>query len=179
MIKTGRVIIIMGVSGTGKSTIGAVLAKKLKAKFIDGDDLHPKANILKMASGQSLDDDARIPWLERIRDVIFSVERKGETAVIVCSALKKQYRDMLREGNQHIIFVHLFGTIDLVASRLQKRKGHFMPLTLLESQFNTLEFPTEVENDVKTVSIEGQFYDVVERAYLTVNQYFYERNKAV
>lgn len=179
MSKIGQVVIVMGVSGTGKSTIGAVLAKKWQAKFIDGDDLHPKENILKMSSGRSLNDDDRTPWLERIRDVIFSIERKNEKAVIVCSALKKQYRDMLREGNQNVVFLYLSGNIELVASRLEQRKGHFMPLALLESQFATLEIPNDSEKDVKTVDIDGQFDDVVNRAFLAVNQYFYESDKAV
>ena len=86
----GRIYIVMGVSSTGKSSVGDALAKRIGAKFIDGDDLHPKANILKMSSGQPLNDADRVPWLERIRDAAFSIEKKNEIAVIVCSALKKK-----------------------------------------------------------------------------------------
>ncbi|SHI22798.1 gluconokinase [Ferrimonas marina] len=159
----GTSLIIMGVSSTGKSVVGAQLATQLGAKFIDGDDLHPKANILKMASGQALNDDDRAPWLERIRDVVFSVEQKNEVAVVVCSALKRAYRDQIREGNGQVRFLHLHGDFELIAQRMQARKGHFMPLSLLENQYNTLELPGAEEADVTAIGVEVPLAQVVKR----------------
>lgn len=160
---TGKVFLIMGVSSTGKSSVGAALAQKIGAKFIDGDDLHPKANILKMSSGQPLNDDDRMPWLERISDAAFSIEQKNEVGVIVCSALKKKYRDRICEGNQNVTFLHLYGDFELVKERMQDRKGHFMPVELLKSQFETLEMPTASEPHVINIDINGDFETVVAR----------------
>ncbi len=131
----GQCIILMGVSGTGKTTVGQALAQALGAKFIDGDDLHPRQNIVKMAASQPLDDDDRRPWLERIADVIFSPEQKNESGVLVCSALKKRYRDRLREGSDNLRFLWLTGDYECILQRMQQRKGHFMPEALLRSQF--------------------------------------------
>ncbi len=159
----GSSIIVMGVCASGKSTIGMKLAEKLGAKFIDGDDLHPKANILKMAGGEPLNDEDRKPWLERIRDAAFSLESKNERGVIVCSALKKAYRDQIRDGNQNVSFVFLDGSFDLIMKRMQDRKGHFMKANMVESQFNTLERPVN-EPKVAIVDIDADIDDVVERA---------------
>ncbi|MBD1574243.1 gluconokinase [Vibrio sp. S17_S38] len=159
----GKVLLVMGVSSTGKSSIGQALATALNAKFIDGDDLHPKANILKMSSGHALNDDDRSPWLERIRDAAFSVEQKNEVAVIVCSALKKKYRDQIREGNQNVVFLHLYGDFELVKERMQDRRGHFMPVDLLQNQFDTLEMPTADEPNMLEISIDGDFDTVLNR----------------
>ena len=145
MKHSGLVFIIMGVASTGKSTVGSEFAKKIAAKFIDGDDLHPKANVLKMSHGQALTDDDRAPWLERIRDAAFSIEKKNELGVIVCSALKKAYRDSIREGNSNVVFLHLHADKEIVAKRMQDRAGHFMPVSLLASQYETLEMPTSEE----------------------------------
>ncbi|WP_086981207.1 gluconokinase [Vibrio aphrogenes] len=161
--KVGKVFLVMGVSSTGKSSVGQALASAIKAKFIDGDDLHPKANILKMSSGHALNDDDRAPWLERIRDAAFSVEQKGETAVIVCSALKRQYRDQIREGNSNVTFLHLYGEFELVKSRMLDRRGHFMPVSLLQNQFDTLEMPTADEPNMIEISIDGDFKTVLNR----------------
>ncbi len=158
-----KCFIIMGVSSTGKSSVGAAFAKAIQAKFIDGDDLHPKANILKMASGQSLNDQDRVPWLERIRDAAFSLEKKNEKGVIVCSALKKKYREMICDGNENVDFVFLNGDFELVLERMQNRKGHFMPVELLQSQFDTLEVPQHDETNVINIDINGCFEDVVQR----------------
>ncbi len=157
----GRGIVIMGVSSTGKSSIGLALAQQLGAKFIDGDDLHPKANILKMANGQPLNDEDRAPWLERIRDAVFSLEKKGEWGIIACSALKKKYRDMIREGNEHPTFLFLQGEFELVLARMRSRKGHFMPIELLQSQFDTLEVPKMDEKDIQCINIDAAFEEVV------------------
>ncbi len=160
---SGKSIIVMGVSGSGKSSVGKTLAEQIGAKFIDGDDLHPRANIIKMASGHSLDDHDRKPWLERIGDAAYSLEHKNEIGIIVCSALKRQYRDLIRLGNQNVTFLFLRGEFDLIAQRLQERKGHYMPTTLLQSQFDTLEVPKSDEADIKPVDIDASFDEVVKR----------------
>lgn len=166
----GKVFLIMGVSSTGKSSIGESLAKQLDAKFIDGDDLHPKSNILKMVSGHPLNDDDRKPWLERIRDAAFSIETKNELGVIVCSALKRQYRDQICEGNKSVNFLHLHGDFELVKQRMLARKGHFMPIELLQSQFDTLEMPANDEHNVFQVDIEGDFNTVITRCLQQIDQ---------
>ncbi|ACQ91857.1 carbohydrate kinase, thermoresistant glucokinase family [Tolumonas auensis DSM 9187] len=163
-------IILMGVSSTGKSSVGAALAKVIGAKFIDGDDLHPRNNILKMSNKQPLNDDDRSPWLERIRDAAFSLEKKNETGIIVCSALKKKYRDLIREGNEHVAFLHLAGDFELVLARMQARKGHFMPVELLKNQFETLESPDASEPDVIHIDIDGNFDEVVDRCVTAIHQ---------
>jgi len=159
----GRSIIVMGVSGSGKSTIGLKIAQQLGVKFIDGDDLHPKANILKMAASQPLNDADREPWLERIRDACFSIEQKNETGVIVCSALRKDYRDQIRDGNKAVTFIYLDGSFDLILTRMKARAGHFFTGDdMLISQFNTLELPLKSEVDVLSVPIDGTIEDIVE-----------------
>ncbi|SMS01992.1 Thermoresistant gluconokinase [Vibrio mangrovi] len=167
--RKGNSYVFMGVSSCGKSTIGAAVAQLLGAKFIDGDDLHPKANIIKMKSGQPLNDDDRAPWLERINDAAFSIEQKNEQGVIVCSSLKKIYREQIRRGNHKVTFIHLYGDFELVKARMQSRADHFMPIELLKSQFDTLEMPTD-EPDVIQVSIEGDFEDVIERCLAAIHQ---------
>ncbi|CAM4032596.1 gluconokinase [Vibrio neonatus] len=148
----GKSIVIMGVSGSGKSTIGELLAARLSAKFIDGDDLHPKSNVIKMSSGTPLNDDDRAPWLERINDAIFSIYSKNETCVFVCSALKKNYRDAIRCGNEKVRFIFLDGSQELVLERIRMRNSHFMKSDMLASQFAILEKPVD-EDDVITIDI--------------------------
>ena len=104
-----RSIVVMGVCGTGKTTVGIALAEKMNVRFIDGDDLHPRANVMKMGSGIPLNDEDRQPWLERIGDVFYSMSRRSACCVIVCSALKRKYRDIIRQGDPNLIFVHLEG----------------------------------------------------------------------
>ncbi|WP_215848462.1 gluconokinase [Candidatus Pantoea bituminis] len=157
----GQCIIVMGVSGTGKSTVGMALAEAVHAKFIDGDDLHPRFNIVKMAAGEALNDDDRMPWLERLSDVIFSLDQKSESGVLVCSALKKRYRDKLRTGNPNLRFIWLNGDYECVLERLKCRQGHFMPEALLLSQFATLEAPDEKENDVISINIAPSLSQIV------------------
>lgn len=159
----GKSIIVMGVSGSGKSSVGAKVAQCIGAKFIDGDDLHPRANIQKMASGNPLDDNDRIPWLERIRDAAYSLEHKNEVGVIVCSALKRQYRDLIRDGNSSVRFLFLDGEFSLILERMKGRQGHFMKEAMLQSQFDALERP-QGETGVICINIEGSFDQVVERA---------------
>jgi len=159
----GQSIILMGVSGSGKSTVGAALAREINAKFIDGDDLQPRANIQKMASGTPLNDDARAPWLLRLNDAAYSLRHKNETGVIVCSALKRRYRDALRKDNEGMVFIYMKGSFDVIADRLKARAGHFMPTDLLRSQFDALEEPGEDEPDVLRVNIDHKFDGVVDR----------------
>ena len=159
----GQSIIIMGVSGCGKSSVGAAIANALGAKFIDGDDLHPRANIQKMASGQPLDDTDRAPWLERLNDAAYSLRHKTEVGLIVCSSLKRRYRDRLRQDNPEMVFLYMKGSFDVILERLKARAGHFMPTDLLKSQFDALEEPTADETDVVSIDIDGSFDDVVAR----------------
>ncbi len=159
----GSSVVVMGVCASGKTTIGEHLAKKLGRKFIDGDDLHPRANIQKMASGQPLNDDDRKPWLERIRDAAYSLESKNEHGIIVCSALKKIYRDQIREGNENVTFLFLDGNKELILERMRARQGHFMKENMVNSQFEALERP---EDEPRTifVSIDATIEDVVSNA---------------
>lgn len=155
-------IVVMGVCGCGKSTVGAMLANNLGASFIDGDDLHPRANIEKMQSGTPLNDEDRKPWLERISDVFFSISRRERSCVIACSALKKKYRDEIRKSGK-IIFIHLYGDKDLIMQRMSKRSGHYMKENMIDSQFATLEFPKD-EEFVINISIDAPIGDIVENA---------------
>lgn len=167
----GLAIIIMGVSGSGKSSVAQAVAQHLHLKMLDGDDLHPRANILKMAGGTPLDDQDRAPWLERINDAAFALQHKNEVGIIVCSALKKQYRDVIRAGNQ-VVFVHLHGAMEVILERMQQRQGHFMKPQMLQSQFATLELPDHTEPDVISIAIEGTFSEVVEQVIAQLRQRF-------
>jgi carbohydrate kinase (thermoresistant glucokinase family) len=126
----------MGVSGSGKSTVGSVLAQRLRVPFLDADTLHPPANIAKMAAGEPLDDDDRHPWLDKVGDWL-AAHRGG--AVVACSALKRKYRDQLRVHCPRVEYLHLSGTPELIGRRLATRTGHFMPAALLRSQLDALE----------------------------------------
>ena len=154
-------LIVMGVSGSGKSTIGERLAERLAWSYEDGDRFHPASNVAKMSAGQSLTDNDRWPWLMAIADEIDRICVTGRHAVIACSALKRTYRDVLVHGRNDVRIVFLDGTQALIASRLAQRKGHFMPAGLLESQFETLEPPGATENPV-TVSIDASVDAVVD-----------------
>ncbi len=132
----GSPIVVMGVSGSGKSTVGAALAQRLRVPFADADDFHPPANIEKMSAGRALDDDDRFPWLERIGEWL---AEHADGGVMSCSALKHRYRDQLRKHNPQTLFLHLAGTPEVIGRRQASRPGHFMPASLLKSQFDTLE----------------------------------------
>ncbi|KAE9825103.1 gluconokinase, GntK/IdnK-type, partial [Escherichia coli] len=132
----------------GKTLIGSKVAALLSAKFIDGDDLHPAKNIDKMSQGIPLSDEDRLPWLERLNDASYSLYKKNETGFIVCSSLKKHYRDILRKGSPHVHFLWLDGDYETILARMQRRAGHFMPVALLKSQFEALERPQADEQDI-------------------------------
>ena len=145
-------LVVMGVSGSGKSTIADRLAARLGWRYEDADRFHPPANVAKMSAGQPLTDEDRWPWLQAIADEIDRLSAAGQRAVVACSALKRSYRDILVHGRDDIRIVFLNGTQDLIADRLAARKGHFMPPGLLASQFKTLEPPQPDERPI-TVSI--------------------------
>jgi gluconokinase len=135
------IIIIMGVSGAGKSTIGEFLAKSLDCDFYDADSFHPQANIEKMSCGNALNDADRIPWLVKMRNAIDEWLGDGKNVVLACSALKETYRHLLIKDTKNIKIVYLKGSFNLFAQRLISRKNHFMKLEMLQSQFDALEEP--------------------------------------
>ena len=142
---SASVILVMGVSGSGKTTIGALLAGTLGWDFTDGDDLHPPENVAKMRGGTPLSDADRWPWLDAIAAWIDAHRGTGHPGVITCSALKRVYRDRLLVGRADVRLVYLYGSYDVVAGRQAARQGHFMPATLIQSQFATLEEPSADE----------------------------------
>ena len=151
-------IVIMGVAGCGKTTIGELLAEKTGWRFIDGDALHPQENIDKMSSGVPLTDDDRWPWLEQVGWAL--AVNKGAT-MIGCSALKRAYRDHIREfAGGPVTFLHLMGSRELIGRRMKARSGHFMPTSLLDSQFEALEPPAEAERAV-TADIAAPLDEVI------------------
>ena len=143
-----RPIVLMGVSGSGKSTIGLALATKIGATFIEGDDVHTAGNKAKMAAGFPLDDTDRGPWLEDLADRMREELAGGNGVVVACSALKHAYRDVLSTAAPDVVFVHLAGPLDLIAARQRGRDHEFMPLSLLGSQFATLEQPGDDERHI-------------------------------
>jgi carbohydrate kinase (thermoresistant glucokinase family) len=153
-------IIVMGVSGSGKSTIGALLAEVLGWPFADADGFHPAANVAKMAAGQPLTDADRGPWLDAIAAHIDAARGTGQPVVVACSALRRAYRERLRAGHGDLIFLHLAGAPEVIATRQAARQGHFMPPSLMASQFATLEDPAE-EADAVTVSVQASPHEVV------------------
>lgn len=138
------VIIVMGVSGSGKSTVGPLLASKLNLPFKDADHFHPTSNVEKMESGTPLTDSDRIPWLMEL-NYCLKEWKNGDGAVLACSALKKSYRNILKKdfNKNEITFIHLEGEEELISKRLQERTGHYMPTSLLQSQFEALEEPDQ------------------------------------
>lgn len=154
-------VVVMGVSGSGKSVVGAALAQRLRIPFVDADDLHPPANIAKMTAGHALDDHDRHPWLETIGHWLAEHDSTG--GVIGCSALKRRYRDQLRHHASRVVFVHLDGDREVIERRQASRPGHFMPPSLLSSQFATLERLAPDEN--------GYVIDVDQSIDAIVQQY--------
>ncbi|HEX2890716.1 gluconokinase [Vineibacter terrae] len=161
------VVVVMGVSGCGKSTVGPRLAAALAGDYAEGDMFHPPANVAKMKSGQALDDTDRKPWLEAMAAAIAGWSRGPRPTVLSCSALKRRYRDILRTGSPGLRFVYLAGDKALIAARLAARKGHFMPATLLDSQFAALEPPDA--DEAVTVSIDQPPDAIVAEAVAKLN----------
>ncbi|XP_021036236.1 probable gluconokinase isoform X1 [Mus caroli] len=171
------VLLVMGVSGSGKSTVGALLASKLGWKFYDADDYHSEENRIKMATGVPLSDQDRIPWLCTLHDILLRDVALGQPVVLACSALKKTYRDILIQGGSDVplksddsakellaggklLVVYLCGSFDVIYGRLLQRKGHFMPPELLQSQFGILEPPSAPENFIQ-VSVDKGLPEIV------------------
>ncbi|MEO3759233.1 gluconokinase [Mycobacterium sp. B14F4] len=160
-------IVVMGVSGSGKSTVGAALAQRLRVPFADADDFHPPANVAKMTAGQPLDDDDRYPWLEAIGEWL--AEHCASGGVMSCSALKRKYRDQLRTHCPGVELLHLSGTPEVISRRQASRPGHFMPASLLQSQFDTLE---PLQPDERGIAIDvDQAIDSVIEAYVGQSDY--------
>jgi gluconokinase len=151
-------VVVMGVSGSGKSTVGAALAQRLRVPFADADDFHPEANIVKMTAGHALDDDDRQPWLDSIGEWLAAHPDGG---VMSCSALKHAYRDQLRRHCPDVEFLHLAGTPAVIGRRQASRPGHFMPPSLLASQFATLE-PLSAEERGVDVDVDQDIDSIVE-----------------
>jgi gluconokinase len=151
-------IVVMGVSGSGKSTVGAALAQRLRVPFADGDDFHPPANVAKMTAGQALDDDDRYPWLEAIGQWLADHPDGG---VMSCSALKRKYRDQLRRHCADVEFLHLSGTPEVISKRQASRPGHFMPASLLQSQFATLE-PLDPDERGTAIDVDQNIDSIVD-----------------
>jgi carbohydrate kinase (thermoresistant glucokinase family) len=155
-------LIVMGVSGCGKSTMAAALSERLGLDMVDGDDLHLPESVAKMRAGVALQDDDRWPWLDRIGDYLSQPHAQGR--VVACSALKRVYRDRIREQAGDVCFVFLDGDFDLIQKRMHQRVGHYMQPGLLDSQFRTLEKPQADENDVIQLPITEPVQDMVEQA---------------
>lgn len=151
-METPHVVVVMGVSGTGKTTVGRLLAARYGVPYAEGDDFHPPASIARMSAGAPLDDDDRRPWLDAIGE--WAHERAGLGGVVGCSALKRSYRDRLRTAAPGLLFVHLTGDRTLIEDRMRQRENHFMPTALLDSQFATLQ-PLEPDEHGVTVEVEG------------------------
>jgi gluconokinase len=149
-----RVVVVMGVSASGKTTIGRRLAERLGTQFLEGDDLHPASNLAKMASGHPLDDIDRRPWLAALTDWIRSVAADHQGGVLACSALRREYRDQFRSTGANVWFLHLALDREAAAERISRREGHFMPPKLLDSQFDTLE-PLQADEPGATVDASG------------------------
>ncbi|SEQ83317.1 gluconate kinase, SKI family [Streptomyces sp. yr375] len=160
-MRTPHVVVVMGVAGTGKTTVGALLADRLGVPYAEADDFHPPANIAKMSAGSPLDDDDRWPWLDAIGG--WAAGRAGLGGVVSCSALKRSYRDRLRAAAPGIVFVHLAGDRALIEDRMRQRRGHFMPTALLDSQFATLQ-PLQPDEAGVAVDVVGTPEQITHRA---------------
>jgi gluconokinase len=159
-------IIVMGVSGSGKTSVGKSLAEQLGWDFYDADDFHPPENVTKMANGIPLNDLDRAPWLDSLHDLISTTLKTGRRGVLACSALKEQYRQQLLDGNRNVQIVYLKGTFDLIWSRMSKRSDHYMKPQMLQSQFETLEEPA----NALTVAASESVHDIVQELLNYLNQ---------
>jgi gluconokinase len=154
-------LVVMGVSGSGKTTVAVAVAKRLGWLFAEGDDFHPAANVAKMAAGQPLGDEDRWPWLRVLADWIGAREAAGENAVLTCSALRRAYRDVLSQGHPSVRFVHVTATPETLRQRLEQRRGHYMPASLLDSQLATLE-PLAADEPGITLPGDGPAGEIVD-----------------
>ena len=161
---TSMILILMGVAGAGKSSVGEQLAAQLQWPFYEGDHFHPKSNILKMCKGVPLSDEDREPWLRAIREGIVSCLGRKECAIFSCSALKQRYRDILAVNNE-IKFIYLYASTKILQERLQRRSGHFFPLSLLESQRDALEVPV----DALAINTEASLQKIVDEIIAVIN----------
>jgi len=157
-----RVAVIMGVSGSGKTTVGRTVAERLGWRFHEGDALHPPENVAKMQAGHPLDDEDRAPWLAAVAARIDEWRARGENGVIPCAALKRRYRGVVLGNRPDVRLIYLEGSRELIAERLAGRRGHFMPANLLDSQFAALEPPKSDEHAI-TVSVDAPVADIVAR----------------
>lgn len=160
---TPTAVVVMGVSGSGKTTVAEDLAARLGWRFAEADEFHPQANIDKMTAGTPLTDDDRWPWLEAMRAWLAERAAAGESAVVTCSALRRSYREVLRRGGERVLFLHLTGPREVLAQRMGTRKGHFMPGSLLDSQLATLE-PLAPDEPGVEVSVEQPAHEIVDDA---------------
>ncbi|MET7285705.1 gluconokinase [Streptomyces sp. NPDC005573] len=167
-MRTPLVVVVMGVAGTGKTTIGPMLAARLGVPYAEGDDFHPQANIDKMSAGTPLEDADRWPWLDAIGQ--WAHGRDGLGGVVSSSALKRAYRDRLRAAAPGIVFVHLAGDRKLIEDRMSHRQGHFMPTALLDSQFATLQ-PLQDDEAGVAVDVAGGPEEITERAVAALEAY--------
>ena len=163
-----RFFIVMGVSGSGKSSVGKALAKRLGWDFYDADDFHPPENVVKMANGSALNDSDRAPWLAALHDLISSSLKADRPGVLACSALKERYRQQLVEGNEGVQIVYLKGSYDLIWSRMEKRTDHYMKPHMLKSQFEALEEPT----NAIVMDISQSVAEIVQEILNTVQKSF-------
>lgn len=154
------IVVVMGVSGSGKTTVAVLLSAALGCQFQEGDDLHPPENVEKMHGGTPLTDTDRVPWLRKIAEEIDGWRARGESGVLTCSALKRSYRDIIIGGRSDVTLVYLKGSRDLIHKRMAARHEHFMPVGLLDSQFATLQEPTADEHPI-TVDVGGRPTEIV------------------
>lgn len=160
---TVRTLVVMGVSGVGKTSVAEELVARTGCVFAEGDDFHPEANRQKMAAGHPLDDEDRWPWLAAVAAWIGEQEAAGRSSVVTCSALRRVYRDVLRDGHPSVRFVHLLAATEVIEERITARRGHYMPASLLGSQLATLE-PLDADEPGVGVDTSGDASAVAERA---------------
>ncbi|MEO5887051.1 MAG: gluconokinase [Anaerolineales bacterium] len=162
-MKTIRFFIMMGVSGSGKTSVGKSLAQHLGWDFYDADNFHPQANVEKMAKGIPLDDSDRVPWLDSLHDLISSSLTHSRPGVLACSALKERYRQRLLQGNAGVQLVYLKGSYELIWSRMSTRKDHYMKPRMIQSQFDALEEPTNALTVDISLSVDEILQDVIKQ----------------
>jgi gluconokinase len=167
--KDGFALVVMGVSGSGKTTVAELLASQLGRPFMDGDRLHPPANVEKMRQGIPLTDADRGPWLDRIGEELKTWEAEGKSGVLTCSALKRAYRDRIRSARPDVRFIYIKGSEALIAARVAARHHEYMPASLLRSQFATLEEPTPDEPGIVTVDAGGSAGEEVAEVLAALN----------